>query len=175
MNERAIRELEQMYMMLSEEKKKAIDEAIKALQAQADGDIITALCSLPKIQSEDGQDYVQLYDVLETVRRYLGDCISRTEAIKTIQQHGVGCFDADDFTPEQCERYVIKLLQNLKPSVAIPNKVGHWEYNQYDGNPNIGNWHCSECRNIVSDMPTCMGKPLYEFCPNCGCPMEIER
>jgi hypothetical protein len=70
MNERAIIELEQMYMMLSEEKKKAIDEAIKALQAQADGDIITALCSLPKIQSEDGQDYVQLADVLETVRRY---------------------------------------------------------------------------------------------------------
>lgn len=54
-------------------------------------------------------------------------------------------------------------------------KVGHWEYNQYDGNPNIGNWHCSECRNIVSDMPTCMGKPLYKFCPHCGCPMEIER
>lgn len=39
-------------------------------QAQADGDIITALCSLPKIISEDGQDYVQLADVLETVRRY---------------------------------------------------------------------------------------------------------
>ena len=53
-------------------------------QAQADGDIITALCSLPKIISEDGQDYVQLYDVLETVRGYLGDCISK-------QQHGVGC------------------------------------------------------------------------------------
>lgn len=39
-------------------------------QAQSDGDIITALCSLPKIISEDGQDYVQLFDVLETVRRY---------------------------------------------------------------------------------------------------------
>ena len=130
---------------------------------QADGDIITALCSLPKIISEDGQEYVQLADVLETVRRYKpqtdGDLISRqavmdcfkkwqpymatrlhefekelsellsvaistngeyilkSEAIKTIQQHGVGCFDADDFTPEQCERYVIKLLQDLKPSV----------------------------------------------------------
>ena len=43
---------------------------IKALQAQADGDLTTALCSLPKIQSSDGQEYVQLYDVLETVRRY---------------------------------------------------------------------------------------------------------
>lgn len=69
---------------------------------------------------------------------------------------------------------IAKELEKL-PSVAIPNKVGHWEYNQYDGNPNIGNWHCSECRNIVSDMPTCMGKPLYEFCPHCGSPMEIER
>lgn len=46
---------------------------------------------------------------------------------------------------------------------------GEWEYNQYDGNPNIGNWHCSECRKIVS------GKynqyPNYNFCPNCGAKM----
>ena len=48
----------------------ALKMAIKALQAQADGDLTTALCSLPKIQSSDGQEYVQLYDVLETVRRY---------------------------------------------------------------------------------------------------------
>lgn len=37
---------------------------------QTNSDLETTLCSLPKIQSEDGQDYVQLADVLETVRRY---------------------------------------------------------------------------------------------------------
>lgn len=129
-------------------------------QAQADRDIITALCSLPKIQSSDGQDYVQLFDVLETVRRYLGDCISRTEAIKTIQQHGVGCFDADEFTPEQCERYVIKLLQNLKPSVAIPNKTGHWIEGKYKDT-------CDKCRCTY---PKNIG--FKNYCPNCGAKMD---
>ena len=55
-------------------------------QAQADGDLTTALCSLPKIQSEDGQDYVQLYDVLETVRRYMPN--------KKGHWIGVSCNDA---------------------------------------------------------------------------------
>ena len=50
-------------------------------------------------------------------------------------------------------------------------KTGHWEYVQYDYNPNIGNWHCSECRNIVM---RCANKneeggiPIYNYCPNCG-------
>lgn len=127
-------------------------------QAQADGDIITALCSLPKIISEDGQDYVQLYDVLETVRRYLGDCISRTEAIKTIQQHGVGCFDADEFTPEQCERYVIKLLQNLKPSVTILNKTGEWLFKEVTEDYHVIG-QCSKCKER---------RRIDNYCSNCG-------
>lgn len=53
------------------------DEIIRALEPktghwewQTNSDLETTLCLLPKIQSEDGQDYVQLADVLETVRRY---------------------------------------------------------------------------------------------------------
>ena len=45
------------------------------------------------------------------------DCISRSDAIKAIQKYGVGCLDADDFSPEQCERYVISKL-NALPSVT---------------------------------------------------------
>ena len=56
------------------------------------------------------------------------------------------------------------------PSVTPAEKVGHWEYVQYDGNPNIGNWHCSECRAIVNYEPiyNWEKKPHYKFCPNCG-------
>ena len=42
-----------------------------------------------------------------------GDCISREEAIKQIQKYGVGCFDADDFSVEQCTRFVIGKLNEL--------------------------------------------------------------
>ena len=54
-------------------------------------------------------------------------------------------------------------------------KTGHWEYVQYDYNPRLGNWHCSECRCVVIE---CVDKnekggiPLYKYCPNCGARME---
>lgn len=49
---------------------------------------------------------------------------------------------------------------------------GEWIYTQYDGNPNIGNWHCSECRHIVFGGYS--QKPYYNFCPNCGADMRQE-
>lgn len=45
-------------------------------------------------------------------------------------------------------------------------KTGHWEYVQYDGNPNIGNLHCSECDRIAG--------LEYNYCPNCGVRMVSE-
>ena len=36
-------------------------------------DLITTLSKLHRIESSDGQDYVQMYDVLETVRRYYAE------------------------------------------------------------------------------------------------------
>ena len=47
---------------------------------------------------------------------------------------------------------------------------GEWEYNQYDGNPNIGNWHCSNCHNICYEMK--LAHDNYNFCPNCGADMR---
>ena len=140
-------ELEAIYMSLSEEKKEALDVAFKAME-QAD--------NIPVMY------YPQVDGITPTV-------VAQADGEYILKKDVMGCIGQTSLHWELARK-----LRKL-PSVAIPNKVGHWEYNQYDGNPNIGNWHCSECRNIVSDMPTCMGKPLYEFCPNCGCPMEIER
>ena len=66
--------------------------------------------------------------------------------------------------------YLYKVITSGTP---LPN-IGHWEYVQYDGNPNIGNWHCSECRAIVNYEPTYKWekKPYHKFCPNCGVKME---
>ena len=46
----------------------ALNMAIKALKKE-DG-LITAISNLHRAESSDGQEYVQLYDVLETIRRY---------------------------------------------------------------------------------------------------------
>ena len=51
---------------------------------------------------------------------------------------------------------------------------GKWEYNQYDGNPNIGNWHCSECKYIDYGGGYNQ-KPHYNFCPTCGADMRYKK
>lgn len=54
-------------------------------------------------------------------------------------------------------------------------KTGYWEWVQYDSNPNIGNWHCSECRTIIPHMPEeTDNTPIYKWCPMCGAKMESE-
>ena len=43
-------------------------------------------------------------------------------------------------------------------------KIGYWEWNQYDANPKIGNFHCSLCHSI--------GRSYFDYCPYCGAKMS---
>lgn len=62
------------------------------------------------------------------------------------------------------------------PSVIPAEKVGHWEWVQYDSNPNIGNWHCSKCRTIIPHMPEeTDNTPIYKWCPMCGAKIREEE
>lgn len=79
------------------------------------------------------------------------DCISRADAIEF--------FKDDD--------YVVNELKNLAP-VTPAEKVGHWEYKQYDiAFPEIGNYHCSSCDAV--------GKNGDNYCSVCGAKMEVEE
>ena len=44
--------------------------------------------------------------------------------------------------------HIMRAIKQGLPYKERPQ--GEWKYVQYDANPNIGNWHCSECRHIVS-------------------------
>ena len=65
--------------------------------------------------------------------------------------------------------------EGLPPVNPQEPKTGHWEWVQYDYNPKLGNWHCSECRSVVIE---CVDKndkggiPLYKYCPQCGAKMQ---
>lgn len=72
----------------------------------------------------------------------------------------------------ECGRYddLKRMLDELTET-----KTGKWEYTQYDANQSIGNWHCSECRNIVAIIGERHITPDYKYCPWCGAKMKEEQ
>lgn len=57
---------------------------------------------------------------------------------------------------------------------AFKRPHGKWIYIQYDGNPKIGNWHCSECRGIAPVNIVGYSEKT-RFCPYCGADMRGEE
>ena len=48
----------------------------------------------------------------------MSEYIKKDDAILAIQRYGVGCFDPDDFSPEQTERFIIARLNDI-PSIKL--------------------------------------------------------
>jgi hypothetical protein len=65
-------------------------------------------------------------------------------------------------------------ISNL-PSATPQPKTAHWEWVQYDANPNIGNWHCSECSCILRGETNKGPVRLPKYCPECGTKMQEEQ
>jgi hypothetical protein len=123
--------------------------------------------------------------------------MTREEAIKNIKEH---CYFANlipqakealnvalkVLEQEPCDKCVYstkdgycqydditEAIPPFEPFTSQP-KTGHWEWVQYDSNLNIGNWHCSECKNIAVvgvKKNEEGGIPIYKYCPNCGAKM----
>jgi transcription initiation factor IIE alpha subunit len=60
--------------------------------------------------------------------------------------------------------------KTAKEALKEKKKMGHWEWVQYDGNPEIGNFHCSECRYIPASFN--MSARKLNYCPKCGAKMQ---
>lgn len=74
-------------------------------------------------------------------------------------------------TQQEVCKFLVNYMNVLEKQMQEP-KTGHWEWVQYDSNPNIGNWHCSECRTIIPHMPEeTDNTPIYKWCPMCGAKM----
>ena len=83
------------------------------------------------------------------------DAISRQAVEDAIYDYSRSC----DVNYAQIMEFIDKL-----PSVTPQQKMGHWEWNQYDANPKIGNFHCSLCHSI--------GRAYFDYCPYCGAKMS---
>lgn len=87
------------------------------------------------------------------------DAISRVDALNAVTMASV--------RSEAIEN--IELIPNTYQR-PTGKKAGRWEWVQYDANPEIGNFHCSECRYIPASFN--MSAQKLNFCPNCGAKME---
>ena len=95
----------------------------------------------------------------------MSDLISRQAAIDCLTATGLKKFD-----------FILDAREKISALPSVEQKQGKWEWVQYDSNPNIGNWHCSECRTIIPHMPEeTDNTPIYKWCPMCGVKMEVEE
>ena len=145
----------------------AIEMAIKALEQESCEDAISLKAVIEWLKTKD---IIKLSSQEETARKELKalssvkpqepcDCISR----KTLIEYANNLKEGIGITANDIARF---------PSIQPKPKTGHWEWVQYDSNPNIGNWHCSECNRIVSGAISAVNPVyVYKYCPNCGAKM----
>ena len=88
------------------------------------------------------------------------DTISRQDAIEAVKQ---AIYNHDS---------AIMRLTEL-PSVT-PRRKGYWI--KVGGMSYVNDkYQCSECGEIITEMPVCMTEPLYKGCPYCLAEMESEE
>ena len=89
----------------------------------------------------------------------MDDLISREQAIVALRDYLVGkrCPDDGTLTCRLIENEVINKLPTIQP------KRGRWIKNETTWT----GYKCSVCGDVPY-MHTCMGKPMYSYCPYCG-------
>lgn len=85
------------------------------------------------------------------------DAISRQAVLDIVDSYSESRSNVEDVTQDMISDIL------ALPPVNPQEKTGHWIYKQYDGYPECGNWHCSECDKIDNRTSA--------HCPNCGAKM----
>lgn len=146
--------------MTKEKAKQWIKDLISTMKLETSG-------FFPDAPYED-----EVYEALEMGIKALEqesceDAISRDKAIVQLSHLQSDWDDDWNVAIRKCIEAV-----KIVPPITPQPKTGHWEWVQYDSNPNIGNWHCSECNRIVCGAITAVNPVYaYKYCPECGARM----
>lgn len=68
----------------------------------------------------------------------------------------------------------VPLSAIMNQAAADVVEVVHGRWIKLDMRKGIEQFKCSICRSECY-VPTCMGEPMYAFCPNCGKSMDGEK
>ena len=96
------------------------------------------------------------------------NCISRQAAVDALRDYLLEkrCPDDGTLTCRLIENEVINKLPPIQP------KRGRWI--KLDMHRGMADHKCTACEQECY-VPTCMGEPMYAFCPNCGADMRGEQ
>lgn len=140
-------------------KQEAIEIAIKALEQEP--------CIQEKQANADKIDavYIDGFKAGYSQARFdleqepCEDAVSREDALMALTGEWT------ESTDELIHRF-IKRIKNL-PSVNPQPKTGRWIKRESE----IVLFECSVCKDGYIDQPTCMGEPMFKYCPCCGAKM----
>ena len=104
----------------------------------------------------------------------MDDLISRQLVLELLEKNHKVLFYTDDGYGS-----IVRSIKQL-PSVSVSEKLSNWEWKQSKINPQLGDFCCSECGDIIICFTrkddTEMLMKYYKYCPNCGAKMgEIEQ
>lgn len=96
------------------------------------------------------------------------DCISREQAIEALGELATFTEDWSCHT----WMYTDDVYNAIKQLPPIQPKRGRWL--KLDMHIGMADHKCTACEQECY-VPTCMGEPMYAFCPNCGAKMEVNH
>ncbi len=95
--------------------------------------------------------------------------IDAEELINKMQDHCCGECDLCIYRRYENACYFCGLIEEAP---TVEPKKGKWVLN--DTLFGSTSFRCSVCNDVTDDVPTCMNKPLYNYCPVCGAEMEAD-
>ena len=96
----------------------------------------------------------------------MSDLISRSALIEAIKGVEVAWYLDGNYSTYD-DTSIMEIIDEQPTVEAKPVVHGEWIKQKEC----IDTWKCTNCGE-VEKVPTCMGEPMYNFCPNCGCDMR---
>ena len=97
----------------------------------------------------------------------MSDLIKRSDAIKAMEQRYKDILRIFKRKVKDGEKaIVLDMIGCIKSLPSADRQQGTWFKDDE------GTFICSACGSGYKDQPTIMGKPMFEWCPVCGCRMK---
>jgi peptide subunit release factor 1 (eRF1) len=104
------------------------------------------------------------------VERIIDDAADAIEALQAEQKKTVTQIFGEE--QQEWEEYCAGLMSRIRELKAQMPKRGEWK--PFDLTYGRSIYSCSVCEQ-ATEVPMCMEKPMYAYCPNCGAKMTEVR